>query len=204
MSRQGRRRGDVPVMDFCFFLSAASCRRLLQRRWEGGGWCAGASVAGLLWLARIRKILTPVLVRRCVDGGSGSSPRRRRREWPDLVVDFQLGARPRPAHHSNRWVPSVLLLGVLKAIWRWGYFGLGFAGGCASSSRRLGVGEVGCFRAGGAESLEDLVVISTSSRVLSVICTVRRILLDRSASFVCTSSKKKNASAFLKRKADGL
>ena len=128
LSRQGRRRGDVPVMDFCFFLSAASCRRLLQRRWERGRWCAGASVAGLLWLVRIRKILTPVLVRRCADGGSGSSPRRRRREWPDLVVDFQLGARPCPARRSDRWVPCVLLLGVFKASWRWGYFGLGFAG----------------------------------------------------------------------------
>ena len=115
-----------------------------------------------------------------------SSPRRRRREWPDLVVDFQLGARPRPARHNDRWVPCVLLLGVLKAIWRWGYFGLGFAGGCSSSSRRLGVGEDGCFRDGGAESSEDFVVISISFRVLSVICTARRILLDRSVVSVCT------------------
>jgi hypothetical protein len=146
----------------------------------------GASVAGLLWLARIWRILASVLLRGFVDGGSGSASRRRRRERPDLRVDVLLGARPRPARHSDRWVPCVLLLGVFKAMRRWSCFGLGFAGGCSSSSRRLGVGEVGCFRAGGAESSEDFGVISISFGFLSVICTACRILLDRSVVSVCT------------------
>ena len=188
LSRQGRRRGDSPVMDFCFFLLVASCRRPLQRRWERGRRSAGASAAGLLGLARIWRMLASVLVLWFVVGGSGSASRRRRRERPDLVVVVLLGARPRPARHSDRWVPCVLLLGVFKAFRRWSCFGLGFAGGCSSSSRRLGVGEDGCFRAGGAESSEDFGVISISFGVLSVICTACRILLDRSVVSVCTYS----------------
>jgi hypothetical protein len=86
--------------------------------------------------------------------------------------------------HIN--IPCVLLLGVFKAMRRWSCFGLGFAGGCSSSSRRLGVGGVGCFRAGGAESSEDFGVISISFGFLSVTCTACQILLDRSFVSVCT------------------
>ena len=43
VSRRGHRCGGGLVMDFCSSVSAASCRRPLQRRWGEGGFCAGAA-----------------------------------------------------------------------------------------------------------------------------------------------------------------
>ena len=88
------------------------------------------------------------------------------------MVEGWLGDDPRPACHSDRWAPCVLLIGVCKAFWRWSFFNLGPVGCCFFLSRGLGVGEEDRLRFGGAESSEDFVVISLSFRVLSVICTV--------------------------------
>ena len=143
-------------------------------------------VASLLRLAMVWRLLASVPVWRSADGGSGSASSRWRREKPDLTVDDMLGARPRPACHSDMWVPCVLLHGVFKAIRRWSCINLGLAGGCSFSSRCLDVGEEGWLRSGGAESSEDFVVISISFGVLSALCTACRIPLDRSVVSVCT------------------
>ena len=180
VSRRGRRRDSVPVMDFCFSPLVASGRRFLRRRREGGRGCAGAAFASPFWLAVIWRTSASVLMCWSVDGGSGSASRRRRRERPDLEVEDRLGEDPRPACHSDRWVPRVLLIGVFKASRRWSSFNLGLVGCCSFLSRRLGVGDDGRLRSGGAESFEDVVVISISFGVLSAICTVFRVLLDSS------------------------
>ena len=49
-------------------------------------------------------------------GGSAAVSRRRQRERQDLEVGGELGVDPRPACHSDRWAPLVLLLVVLKAV----------------------------------------------------------------------------------------
>ena len=172
MSRRGRQRDGVPVMDFCFFPLVTSGRRLLRRRREGGRGCAGPAFASLFWLAVIWRTTASVLFCWSVDGGSGTASRRRRREGPDLVVEAWLGEDPRPACHSDRWVPRVLLIGVCKASRRWSFFNLGLPGCCPFLSRCLGAGEDGQLRSGGAEDSEDIVVILISFEVLSVICTV--------------------------------
>jgi hypothetical protein len=128
LSWQGRRRGGDLVLDFCSSFSPASRRRRLQRRREEGGCCAGASDAGLLRLAVGWRMPWSVLGRWSADGGSGDALRCLRREGPDLEVEGELGAGPRPACHSDMWAPWVLLLVVHKAGWRWSFFNLGYGG----------------------------------------------------------------------------
>lgn len=86
------------------------CSFVVVELWRS---CAGASTARLAvgW-----EVSSSVLGRWSAAGRSGASPRRRRREWPDLEVEDELGAVPRPACHSDRWAPMVLLLVVHKAI----------------------------------------------------------------------------------------
>ena len=136
-------------------------------------------VAGLLRLAVGWRMMASVLGWWSAAGGSGAASRRRRRERPDLEVEGMLGAGPRPACHSDRWAPCVLLLEVHKARWRWSFFNLGCGGRCSFSSLCVGVGDEGWSRSGGAESSEDLYVILSSSRVLSAFCTARCVLLGR-------------------------
>ena len=105
LSSQARRRGVVLGMDFCFPLLSASRRRSLRRRWGERDWCVGVVAVGLLCLAAGRRMLRSMLGRWSAGGGSGSVPRRRRPELPDLEKEDQLGDVPRPACHSEMWAP---------------------------------------------------------------------------------------------------
>ena len=90
-------------MDFCASPPSATWWCLLQCRQGGGGRSAGATAAGLAGLAAAWMVPWLVLVWWMVAGRFGALPRRRRLELPDLEDEGQLGAVPRPAHHSDRW-----------------------------------------------------------------------------------------------------
>jgi hypothetical protein len=96
--------------------SSASRRRLLQRCWAVGWTCTGVSAVGLVWLMAGWSGVYSALGLWSAAGGSASASRLRRRERPDPKVGCELGDDPRPACHSDRWAPLVLLLVVLKAV----------------------------------------------------------------------------------------
>ena len=152
---------------------------LFRSRREEGGSCAGASDAGLLRLAVGWRMPWSVLGVWSVDGGSGAAPRCLRREGLDLEVEGELGAGPRPACHSDMWAPSVLLLVVHKARWRWSFFNLGCGGLRLLLSRCFGVGGERRVRSCGAEFPKGFFVILIFFRGLSAICTGLRVFLDR-------------------------
>ena len=102
-------------------------RRFLRRCWEEGDWCVGAVAVGPLRLAADWWMPWPVQGLWSAAVGSGAAPRRRRLGRPDLEVEGELGARPRPARHSDMWA-FVLLLVVHKAYGRWSSLNLGCAG----------------------------------------------------------------------------
>ena len=103
MDRPGRRRGGGLAMDFWSSSPSATAWRPLQRHQGDRGMCAGALVASRSWLAAVGGMMWFVLVLRCVAGRSGVLPRRRRPDSPDLEVEDEPGAGPRPARHSDRW-----------------------------------------------------------------------------------------------------
>jgi hypothetical protein len=175
--------GDL-VMDFWSSSSSASRQRLLQRWWEDGGLCAGAATVGLLWLAVVRWISWLVLGLRLVEGRSGADLRRRRRGAPDLEVEDELGAGPRPASHSDMWAPLVLLLSRFTKP----SIGDGAASSSASlvsvspslGARFAGAGVGRRVRSGGADFPKDFFVVSSFERGFSAMCTGLRVPLDRS------------------------
>ena len=113
LSRRARRRGRGLVMDFCFSFLAVPRRRFLRRCWEEGDWCVGAVAVVPLRLAADWWMPWPVQGLWSTAVGSGAAPRRRRLGRPDLEVEGELGARPRPARHRDMWA-FVLLLGFTK------------------------------------------------------------------------------------------
>ena len=183
MSRRGRRCGGGLVMDFWSPSSSAAARRLLRRRQEEGGGDAGAWAACLLRRAAGWWMPWSVQGLRLAAGRSGAAPRRRRPGRPDLEVEGELGARPRPACHSDRWA-FMLLLVVHKAVWRWSFLFLGHGGCCPSLWRCFGVGGERRMSSGGAVDPEVPFVILVSFWGLPAVCTGLRILLDRIS--VCT------------------
>jgi len=147
-------------------------------------WCAGAAAVGLLWLAVVRWMPWPVLGLGLVEGRSGADLRRRRRGAPDLEVEDELGAGPRPASHSDMWAPLVLLFS---------RFTKPFVGdGAASTSawlvsvspslgaRFAGAGVGRRVGSGGAGFPRVFVVVSSFPRGFSAMCTGLRVLLDSS------------------------
>ena len=187
LSWRGRWCGGDLAVDFCStFLSVTRRHRLLRRREEGGKF-AGASDAGLLRLAAGRRMPWSVLGVWSVESGSGAAPRCRRREGLDLEIEGELGDEPRPACHSDRWAPWVLLLVVLKALRRWSFFNLGFGGRRLVFSRCSGVGDGRRFRSCGAEFPKGFFVILPFFRGLSAFCTGPGVFLDRICS-LCTYS----------------
>ena len=103
LSRRGRSCGGGRAMDFCASPPSATRWRLLQRHHGEGGRFAGATAAGLLGLAAAWMVSWLMLGWRMAEGGSGAPPRHRRPEWPVSEEEGELGAGPRPTHHSERW-----------------------------------------------------------------------------------------------------
>ena len=180
LSRRARRRGDVFVMDFCFPLLFASRRRSLRRRWGERERCAGAVAVALLCLAAGWRMLQPMLGWWSAGGGSGSVPRRRRPDRPDLEKEGELGDVPRPACHSEMWAPRCFFrrftkplmameLPPSRASWiSW----LPLSVLVAGDERRAGAVR--------AELFKDLVVISLFFGDLFALCMGLCVLLDLS------------------------
>jgi hypothetical protein len=185
--RDRRGGGGDFAGDFCSPSSSASRQCLLQRRREDGRSGSGALVVGLSRPAVGWLDVCSVLGLRPVVGGSRASPRPRRLVELDSEVEGELGVDPRPACHSDMWAPSVLLLVVHKARWRWSFFNLGCGGLRLLLSRCFGVAGERRVRSGGAEFPEGFVAVLFFFRGLSAICTGLRVLLDRICS-LCTYS----------------
>ena len=181
----GRRRGDDHTVDFCCFFFTASRRCLLQRRREEEDGCAGADAVGPSGLAAGWSFRRALLGVWPDGGGSRAAPRRRRPELRDLKIGIEPGDDPRPARHSDMWAFGLLPV-VHKALGRWGFPDLGYAGRRPSSSSSVGVGGGRRCRPVVATNPRDPVVFLFFFRGSFAICLALRILLVR-ISWVCTS-----------------